>query len=142
MNFLLDTNLVSEWAKPQPNPGVVRWLAEADEDRLWMSVVTLAELRHGVERLGAGARRKRLEAWIDGELQERFEKRILAVDEKVADYWGRLIARSETVGRPMHVMDGFLAATAEVYGLTIVTRNLGDFEITGCPKLSPWTDEG
>ena len=93
MSFLLDTNVVSEWAKAQPNPGVVRWLAEADEDGLFLSVVTLAELRHGVERLAAGARRKRLQAWIDEELSERFEKRILPVDVKVSDCWGRLIAR-------------------------------------------------
>lgn len=141
MNFLLDTNVVSEWAKPRPNPGVAHWLAEVDEDRLLLSVVTLAELRHGIERLAAGARKKRLELWIGEDLRDRFEKRILPVNEEVADAWGQLIARSEDLGRPMHVMDGFLAATAEVYQLTLVTRNTEDFRTTVCPVFSPWMAE-
>jgi toxin FitB len=88
VNFLLDTNVVSEWAKPRPNPDVVRWLADVDEDRVFLSVVTLAELRYGVEKLPAGARRTRLDAWLRGELRERFEGRILAVDEAVAEQMG------------------------------------------------------
>jgi toxin FitB len=139
VTFLLDTNVVSEWVKPQPDPGVVRWLADADEDRLYLTVVTLAELRHGIERLDVGARRKRIEAWID-ELKERFEQRILPIDENVAEYWGRLMARSEAKGRRIHVMGGFLAATAEVHGLTLVTRNVEDFATAGCPLYSPWAD--
>jgi len=140
VSFLLDTNVVSEWTKPLPNSGVVRWLAEADEDRLYLTVVTLAELRHGIERLAVGARRKRLEAWIDEELKGRFEQRVLPIDTNVAEHWGRLMARSEAKGRRMHVMDGFLAATAEVHGLTLVTRNVQDFSTAGCPLYSPWAD--
>src|SRR3546814_4808101 len=85
VNFLLDTNVVSEWVKPQPNAGVIAWLAEVDEDRVFMSVVTLAEIRHGIERLPAGARRKRLDTWLRDELPLRFEGRVLSVDEAVAD---------------------------------------------------------
>ncbi|HKZ73859.1 MAG TPA: PIN domain-containing protein, partial [Steroidobacteraceae bacterium] len=85
MSFLLDTNVVSEWTKPQPNRGVITWLEEADEDRVFLSVATLAELRHGIERLPAGNRRKLLDDWLRDELPLRFESRILSVDETVAD---------------------------------------------------------
>lgn len=139
MSFLLDTNVVSEWSKPKPDPGVVQWLAEADEDRLYLSVVTLAELRYRVERLAAGARRRRLEEWVGDELRERFEARILEIDAEVADRWGKLMSASEAAGRRMHVMDGFLAATAIERGLTLVTRNTRDFEQAGCQVMSPWS---
>ncbi len=138
MSFLLDTHAVSEWAKPQPNLGVIHWMADQDEDRLFMSVVTLAELQHGVDRLGAGARRKRLEVWLDEELRQRFEGRIVSVNEDIAKSWGKLMAKSEARGKRMNLMDGFLAATCLVFGLTLVTRDLGDFAESGCSTLSPW----
>ncbi|MEY2396046.1 MAG: toxin FitB [Acidobacteriaceae bacterium] len=115
MTFLLDTNAVSEWVKPRPNPGLVNWMESADEDRVFVSVISLAELRYGVERMPAGSRRSRLEQWLQHELPLRFESRILPVDTHVAELWGRTISRSEAVGRPIGVMDAFLAATAETY---------------------------
>jgi hypothetical protein len=141
VSFLIDTNVVSEWVKPRPNEGVVRWLAETDEDRIFLSTVTLAELRYGVERLAAGARRKRLDEWLRDELPLRFEGRVLAVDEKVAEAWGRVVARREAAGRPLAIMDAFLAATAEAHGLTVVTRNVGDFKLSTEAVLNPWTEE-
>ncbi len=89
MNFLLDTNVVSEWTKPRPNVGVVTWLAEMDEDRVFISVVTLADLRHGIERLPAGARRDRLDAWLSEDLPFRFETRVLPIDARTANTWER-----------------------------------------------------
>jgi hypothetical protein len=80
VNFLLDTNAVSEWVKPRPNPGLIGWMESADEDRIFISVVSLAELRYGVERMAAGRRRNRLEQWLRHELPLRFESRILPVD--------------------------------------------------------------
>lgn len=138
MSFLLDTNVVSEWTKPQPNTGVITWLEEVDEDRVFLSVVTLAELRHGIERLAAGARRKKLDAWLREELPLRFEARILPVTVEVADEWGRVISRSEAGGRPLAAMDGLIAATASVHGLTLVTRNTTDFETTLKTIVNPW----
>ena len=139
MSFLLDTNVVSEWAKPRPNPGLMRWLSEADEDRLFLSVITLAEVRFGVQRLATGARRDQLDAWIREDLTERFEGRILVVDEAVAGAWGQLMAASEARGRRMNLMDCFLAATALVRGLTLVTRDADDFSGFGGAVLDPWT---
>ena len=138
MTYLLDTNLVSEWTKPRPDIGVVAWLAEADEDRLFISVITLAELRHGIERLPVGARRKRLDAWLNDELPTRFEGRTLPIDPETAQAWGRLMARAQATGRALGAMDGFIAATAERHDFTLVTRNVADFESLGIRLENPW----
>jgi predicted nucleic acid-binding protein len=138
VSYLLDTNVVSEWTKPRPNPGLVEWLNEVDEESVFLSVVTFAELRHGVERLPEGARRKHLDKWLRSELPVRFEGRIALVDGAVADECGRLVARHETGGRPIHAMDAFIAATAQVHGLTLVTRNVSDFQLSLKSMLNPW----
>ena len=139
MSFLLDTNVVSEWTKPRPNPGVIQWLSQVDENEVFLSVVTFAELRHGIERLPAGARKRNLDGWLRSELPLRFESRIVLVDGAVADTWGRIVSRSESRGRPLAAMDGLIAATAEVHGLTLVTRNTSDFEPAVKSLLNPWS---
>jgi toxin FitB len=138
MSYLLDTATVSEWTKPRPDPGVVRWLAEVDEDQTYLSVATITELRYGVERLATGRRRAALESWLEGELLDRFEERLLPVDREVADAWGRLLARLERRGRPLGGRDALIAATAECRDLQVVTRNVADFEPTGVPVVNPW----
>jgi toxin FitB len=137
VNFLLDTNAVSEWVKPRPNAGVIRWMESADEDRVFLSVIPLAELRYGVERMPAGARRVRLEQWLRDELPLRFEGRILSVDNKIAEAWGSTVSRSEALVRPIGAMDAFLSATAEVHHLTLVTRNVSDFPLLKS-VVNPW----
>jgi hypothetical protein len=137
MNFLLDTNAVSEWVKPRPNLGLIHWMESADEDRVFLSVISLAELRYGVERMAAGARRNRLEQWLRNELPLRFEGRTLPVNHNVAEAWGKTMSRSEALGRPMSVMDAFLSATAETYRLTLVTRNVSDFPLLTA-VVNPW----
>jgi toxin FitB len=138
MSFLLDTNVVSEWTKPRPNPGVIDWLANVNEDSVYLSVVTLAELRHGIERLSPGKRRIQLEEWLRADLPLRFEHRILPVDAAIADEWGHLVARRESKGRPIHAMDALIAATAEVHSLTLVTRNASDFAQSAKSIVNPW----
>lgn len=139
MSYLLDTNVVSEWLKPQPNRGVVDWLASVAEDETFLSVVTITEVRYGVERMASGNRRKRLDEWLREELLPRFEGRIIPVDTTVADACGRLVARSEALGRPIEPRDAFIAATAEVYELTLVTRNASDFQPILKTILTPWS---
>lgn len=139
MSFLLDTNVVSEWTKPRPNPGVIEWLTQVDEDAVFLSVMTFAELRHGIERLPAGDRRRRLDEWLRNDLPLRFEERIVGVDGAIADEWGRVVARRESRGRPISAMDGLIAATAQVHSLTVVTRNATDFQGSVKSVLSPWT---
>jgi hypothetical protein len=130
--------VVSEWTKARPNPGVVEWLAQVDEDEVFLSVVTFAELRHGIERLPAGRRRRQLDAWLRWELAQRFEGRIALIDGAIADESGRLVARHEARGRPIHAMDGLIAATAQVHALTLVTRNAADFQLSVKSVLNPW----
>lgn len=141
MSFLLDTNVVSEWTKPHPHPGVVAWLAHVDEDRVFMSVVTLAELRYGIARMADGRRRRQLDEWLRDELSARFENRILPVDRVIAEIWGSIVAHSEAKGRPIGTMDAFIAATAEAHGLALVTRNASDFEACVKVMVNPWTTD-
>ena len=138
MSFLLDTNVVSEWVKPQPNAGVIAWTADVDEDRVFLSVVTLTEIRYGIERMPAGTRRKRLAEWLEQDLPLRFEGRIIAIHEAIADVCGKIVAGSERRGKRIEVMDAFLAATAQAHQLTIVTRNTSDFEPITQNVLNPW----
>ncbi len=138
MSFLLDTNVVSEWTKPKPNPNLIAWLASVDEDRTFLSVMTIAEIKFGIERLKPSQHRAKLESWLHGNLAERFEGRLLPVNSTVAETWGKITAARAAIGRPIPIMDGFIAATATVFGLTLVTRNTGDFENTPAPPLNPW----
>ena len=138
MSFLLDTNVVSEWVRPQPDRNVISWLAEVDEDRVFISVISFAEIRRGVEMLAAGRRRERLATWLAEELPVRFEERILDIDRHVADTWGAVMARGQKIGLTLGSMDAFVAATAEAHGLILVTRNVKDFERLGISLLDPW----
>ena len=140
MRYLLDTNVVCEWAKPRPEPKVVAWFDAVDEDEVFLSVISFAELRRGVELLPAGQRREDLATWIAGDLSERFHGRVLDVDRHAAETWGRVMARGQRSGRSLTAMDGFFAATAESRDLTLVTRNVKDFEGLGVAILDPWQE--
>ena len=136
--FLLDTNVISELIKPQPDGNVLRWIADTDEALLFLSVLTLGEIRSGIERLNPGKRRGRLEAWLAADLRLRFHERILTIDEGIAQRWGALSATAARKGRPVPVIDGLLAATALHHDLMLVTRDNGDVSGTGVPVLDPW----
>jgi predicted nucleic acid-binding protein len=138
VKFLLDTNVVSEWVRPQPDRNVISWLAEVDEDRVFISVISFAEIRRGVEMLLAGRRRERLVTWLAEELPVRFEERILDIDPRVAETWGVVMARGQKIGLTIGSMDAFVAATAEAHGLTLATRNVKDFRRLGISLLDPW----
>jgi predicted nucleic acid-binding protein len=138
VKYLLDTNVISEWVTPRPDLGVVQWLHEVDEDELFLSAVTLAELHYGVERLKNGDRKAQLEKWLNEDLAERFEGRVLGVGEGVAASWGRIMATSEARGKRLGIVDGFLAATAEVHGLVVVTRDVKAFREFVSDIYNPW----
>lgn len=140
MSFLLDTNVISEGGKPRPDPRVIEWLASVDEEHVFLSIISLAELRRGIERLDEGRRKSALDLWLTDQLPVRFDGRLLLVDAGTADQWGRIVARTQAAGRPIGAMDAFLAATAQQHQLTLVTRNLSDFEATGVRLFSPWTE--
>jgi predicted nucleic acid-binding protein len=138
VSFLLDTNVISEWVKPLPDRGVIEWLAAVDEDLVYISVITISELRFGIERLPRGARRRRLEDWLASDLPMRFESRIIPVNVAIADSCGRIRNQGRAAGRPIAPMDAFIAATAQIADLTLVTRNASDFEFLGQSIISPW----
>ena len=139
MSFLLDTNVISEWVKPLPDRGITEWLAAVDEDRIYISVITISELRFGIERLPPGARRKRIEDWFTSDLPMRFDSRIIPINVAIADSCGKIRNRGRAAGRPIAPMDAFIAATAQIADLTLVTRDVSDFEFLGLPIISPWT---
>jgi toxin FitB len=137
--FLLDTNVLSEFnRRGEPDPLVKQWLEAADTDSLYASVLTFGEIRLGVELLAPGKRRTQLEQWLDRDLPEWFEGRILPVDQAIADRWGLVRAQAQLKGRPVSVVDALLAATALQYDLTIVSRNVSDFSVVGLAVLNPW----
>lgn len=137
--FLLDTNVISELIKPRPNPGVTTWITSVEEDQLHLSVLTLGEIRKGINSLATNTRRVSLETWLQHDLVVRFVGRILDIDQDVADRWGQISAEVSAKKRILPVIDGLIAATAMERGLTVVTRNSGDMELTRVPVLNPWT---
>ncbi len=143
MNVLLDTCVISELIRPRPAAPVISWLDSIYEEHLYLSVVTLGELCKGIMRLDQNTRQAgRLQEWLDHDLAQRFQGRILPVDSSIALEWGRLCAAAEQSGRPRPVIDCLLAATARVHGLTLATRNTTDFADTGVAVFNPWQDGG
>ena len=136
--FLIDTNCISEVVLLKPDPRVTAWIEAAEESLLYLSVLTLGEIRKGLAALPQGKRRSRLETWLEVELQARFAGRILSIDATVADRWGLLAAVAKIKGIHLSAIDGLLAATAIHHNLTIVSRNAGDFTNTQVPVLNPW----
>jgi predicted nucleic acid-binding protein len=136
--FLLDTNCVSEAVRSKPDRRVMDWLGAADESLLYLSVLTLGEIRKGAAILPQGKRRTYLESWLELDLQVRFSGRILDIDGPVSDRWGWLTAEAQRRGKPLSAIDGLLAATAIHHNLTIVSRNTSDFAGTHAPILNPW----
>ena len=136
--FLLDTNVISELIKPLPEANVTTWIERIDESLLYLSVLTLGEIRRGIAVLPQSRRRATLEAWLDKELRARFEDRILAIDQEVADRWGLLTAAARSNGIVLPVIDGLLAATALEHNLTLVTRDTGQIPSMGVAVFNPW----
>jgi predicted nucleic acid-binding protein len=136
--FLLDTNVPSELIHVGPEPRVERWVFRQDPSELFLSVVTIGELHKGFALLPAGKRRAELEYWFHEKLLPRFRGRILPITHEIAERWGRIDAARQLLGRPLHVPDGQIAATALEHGLTLVTRNGKDFEELGLTILNPW----
>lgn len=137
--FLLDTCVISELVKPKPESKVIAWLNATDEELLFLSVLTLGEIRKGTSLLKDPVRKVKLEAWLAGALTARFSDRILSIDKSIAERWGILTAQAKaTLNHNLPVIDGLLAATAQHHNLTFVTRNTGDVTGTGVPVFNPW----
>lgn len=135
MNYLLDTNVISELKRPKPNGQVVDWFATAGKESLYLSVLTLGEIRKGIDKLADGQKKQALSVWLEKELPLWFDSRLLVVDAGVADCWGKLQAQ---INRPLPAIDSLLAATALHHNLCLVTRNVSDFDYPGLTILNLW----
>lgn len=135
MSYLVDTNVVSEAVRTRPSQRVLAWLRSVPDSALHLSVLTLGELRHGVEGIDDGRRKEKLRLWLEQEVPAWFGDRLLPVTAAVADRWGRLLADTR---RPVAAVDSLLAATALAHGLRLVTRNTKDFTYPDLELLDPW----
>ncbi len=136
--FLLDTNCISEVVSIKPDPRVLAWLDASDERTLYLSALTLGEIRKGIASLAEGKRRSQLEVWLEIDLRNRFEGRILPVDDAVAERWGVLAGEMKRKGTPIPTVDAMIAATALHHGLTVVSRNVEDFKNAEVSLFNPW----
>jgi predicted nucleic acid-binding protein len=138
IGFLLDTNVISEPSKADPNPSLLRWIADTEEHSLFLSALTFGEIKRGICLLPVSKKRERYERLLDA-LAQRFENRVLAFDRAVAEQWGALLARCSLNGTPIPAIDSMLAATAITHDLTIVTRNIDDFRHASVPLFNPFS---
>ncbi len=138
MDYLLDTCVLSEFTRRVPEEKVIHWLDGLDEERLFISAITVGEIQHGIQRLPASHRKNELQTWMNDRLIARFGERILPLDTQTLLHWGMLTANMENSGHPLPVMDGLIAATAMQHNLIIATRNVADFQPCGVPIINPW----
>ncbi|MBS3026675.1 MAG: type II toxin-antitoxin system VapC family toxin [Dolichospermum sp. DET50] len=128
MKYILDTNIVSELIAKQPNKQVIEWLQRLDPENLFLSVITMGEIRKGIEKLPESLRKKNIQAWFENELLMGFEERILTIDLSVILLWGELLGELEKKGRKLPPLDSLIAATTKYHSYTLVTRNTKDFK--------------
>lgn len=137
MNYLLDTHVISELKRPQPNPTIVSWFATAEKESLYLSVLTLGEIRKGIAKLPDGQRKQALSDWLEKELPLWFGSRLLAIGVDVEDCCGELQAQTN---QPLPAIDSLLAATVLHHNLCLVTRNIRDFDYPDLMVLNLWQE--
>ena len=140
MNYLLDTCVISEMIKPDPNGMVIKWVLSQNEDKLYLSVLTLGEIQKGISKLCKSRKRQALEMWLKTDLLERFSGRILPIDDQTALNWGLVQGSAEKNGSSIPSIDGLIAATGITFSLTVVTRNVADMKPSGVRLFNPWDD--
>ena len=138
MNYLLDTCVLSEFTRRRPEQKVIRWMESVDEEKLFISVITIGEIQHGIERLPESHHKTGLQVWMNNDLVKRFEQRILPLDMPAMFLWGSLTAHMESTRQPIALMDSFIVATARQNNLIIATRNGTDFLPCGVQVINPW----
>ena len=139
--WLIDTNVISELRKPRPEKRVVSFVSEQSLDTLFISTVTFAEIRFGIEKLNDPARRAQIAAWLENEMRHLFEDRVLPLSEDVLLEWRLIIEEGRKKGYTFSHPDVLIAATAVHHGLTVVSRNTREFAAAGARVFNPWTGE-
>jgi len=138
MKYLLDTCIISEVVRSNPNQNVTNWLQSQDEQNLYLSVLTFGEIKKGIEKMAAGEKKSKLELWLENDLKQRFKGRILSVDMNTCNQWGVAQAQAESVGKPLPSIDGLIAACALANNCIVVTRNTKDMQQGGVELINPW----
>ena len=139
MNFLLDTNVISEPKQKRPSKRVLEWLDAQDESKLYLSVLTLGEIKKGITRLESGKKKATLEKWLE-QLRSRFSRRILPITEKTFLAWGKMYGEFERKGIVRPAFDSLLEATALEHDMIFLTRNVKNFHSSPVTILNPWAD--
>ncbi len=138
MKYLLDTCVISELVKNEPDKKAIKWIDSIDEDKLYLSVITIGELEKGISKLKPSRRKDKITEWLHEDLLIRFHDRILNLDIRVLIEWGRLTAILESNGLKMPSIDSLIAATAKKYNLSLATRNERDFQNCDIQLINPW----
>ena len=138
MKFLLDTCVISELTKKEPNQKVMQWIQEKYESDLCLSVLTLSEIQKGITKLPESKKKNDLQGWLENDVPQRFEGRIFTITIAVAKKWGEVEGETEKMGEKMPAIDSLIAATGIVNNLTVVTRNTDNLERSGVKLFNPW----
>jgi toxin FitB len=138
MNYLLDTCIISELVSKCPEPRVIKWIDNILDTRLYLSVITIGEIRKGIEKLPDSKRKTLIRSWLEDQLLIRFDSRIIPIDTDLILTWGQLVGMLEATGKQMAAIDSLIAATAIHGRFTLVTRNVEDFKNAGVLILNPW----
>jgi len=140
MNYVLDTNVISELIAKHPDPKVIAWLDSLDPATLYLTVITIGEIRKGIEKLPPSKRRDSIKDWLETDLLLRFQGRVLDITTEVMLIWGELTGRLENEGKPLAAIDSLIAAIVLQQNYSLVTRNDGDFQYTGLKVINPWKE--
>jgi predicted nucleic acid-binding protein len=139
MKYLLDTCVISEVIRPQPDENVISWIEGIKESSLYLSVLTFGEIEKGIEKSMDVVRKSKLKSWVKHDLKQRFGNRIIPIDLEISVRWGSIQGAAELVGKPMPVIDGLIAVSGLVHNCIVVTRNIADMEQSTVELLNPWS---
>ena len=140
MKYLLDTCVLCEIIRPQPNENVISWIQKQSENSLYLSVLTFGEIEKGIEKAPDEMRKRRLKLWVEEDLKKRFEGRIIPVDLNISAKWGTIQGAAELLGKPMPAIDGLIAVSGLVHNCIVATRNITDMEQSSAELLNPWVE--
>ncbi len=139
MNYLLDTCVVSEFTKPVPNSGVIKWIKSVDQGSLFISAITFGEIVKGISRLDDGKKKSELMNWFKGDLRLRFAQRTVDLDAEVMIGWGDIMGMLDRKGFHVPIIDSLIAACVMAHDMTLVTKNTKDFAVLGINVMNPWS---
>jgi len=141
LNYLLDTNIISELISNTPNKNVVNFILKLEEESLYLSVITIGEIKAGIEKLDNSKKKEKLLNWLENDLLIRFEHRIVDIDTEVMLKWGFITAKLKKEGKPLPIMDSLIGSTAQAKNLVLLTRNEKDFKNFDIKVITPFKVE-